>query len=106
MPKHEELTRFCNEYKALQREQKEKFRTALHEFIGVLKAWEANGMSGGYPTFPAHLGVTRMVGHKGIWEFRWSGDGRCTWSYGDPEEGKCSIIWRRIGKHDAVYDDP
>ena len=105
MPTWEALPRFEHEYRALDASKRAPFRVARREFIRALLAWERAGMVG-RPYFPNHLGVKRMQGHRGIWEFAWEGDGRCTWEYGDPESpGRCHITWRRIGSH-AIYDDP
>lgn len=106
MPHWDALPRFYNDWHTLEQPKKGLFLTRLQEFIGVLKRWEAEGMPGSHPPFPAHLGIKSMAGRRNIWEFRWSGDGRATWSYGPPpQDGMCKIIWRRIGTH-QIYNDP
>lgn len=105
MPTYESTLRFVNEYERLDDGKQGEFLARLQEFIAALHAWEDSGMPG-HPSFPMHLGVKRMAGRQGIWEFAWSGDGRCTWNYSKSlRQGKCHVVWRRIGTH-AIYDDP
>ena len=105
MPTFEVQDRFRNEYQQLRRDEREAFRQALKEFVQVLREWERAGARG-IPHFPAKLGVRHMMHRRGILEFAWAPDGRCTWEYGTPRRsGKYHIIWRRIGSH-AIYDDP
>lgn len=105
MPTEEALGRFQNEHKSLDRSKRALFRSARKEFIQAPLLWERSGMQGS-PVFPKHLGVKPVQGQRGIWEFAWAGDGRCTWEYGDFQHPrKCHIIWRRIGSHD-IYGDP
>jgi hypothetical protein len=105
VPTYDRLLRFRNEYEDLEPGKRQAFLAALKEFIAVLQEWEDSGRQR-RPVFPQHLGIKRLHGHEGIWEFAWAGDGRCTWSYGEPIlAGKCHVVWRRVGSH-AIYDDP
>jgi hypothetical protein len=105
MPTHSESSEFINAHGRLSPENKLLFHAALFDFIGVLQQAERDRL-GYFPVFPKRLGVTRMVGRHGIWEFAWSGDGRCTWELCDQErEGLFHIHWRRIGGHE-IYNDP
>src|SRR5947209_3245242 len=105
MPTFDVEARFLRDYRALRPEHRLLFHEARRAFIRVLVEWEQAGRLG-RPQFPASLGVKAMVNHRGIWEFAWAPDGRCTWEYGvPPQAGKAHIVWRRIGTH-AIYDDP
>ncbi len=105
MPTFDAHERFWQEYRHLRPEQQVLFKQALHSFIQALQTWERERHSGS-PRFPAQLGVTPMVNHTNILEFRWAPDGRCTWEYGTRRQGRgFHIIWRRIGTH-SIYDEP
>lgn len=49
------------------------------------------------------LGVKLMEGFDGIYEMRWSYNGRATFEYGkEVRPGLRHIIWRRVGYHDIL----
>ena len=96
---------FKNDYRGFGRNERDLFRRARKSFVAALKLYE-NGGHAWPPLFPATLRIKNVKGHPGIWELSWNGDGRCTWSYGEPQlPGKVHIVWRRIGGHD-IFGDP
>ena len=105
MPTWEAGARFLSEYGHLTPHEQEIFARTRDECVRILRGWELTG-SHGVPHFPNRLGVKPMASERGIFEFAWAPDGRCTWQYGAARRaGMCHVVWRRIGSH-RIYDDP
>lgn len=95
--------RFLTEFLRLSSHERALFLAAV---AAMNAAYAARGARA-RPSWPAHLRVRPMKGHKGIYEMTWSftgPDGRATFSLTDAD-GEPVIAWRRIGSH-AVYRDP
>jgi len=96
MPTYEADRRFLNEFGRLSTEQQEQFRDAVAKLVADLRAG----------VLRKGLRVKRVQGRFGIWEMTWAGDGRATFTYGEPRRpGQPHIVWRRIGSHD-IFEDP
>jgi hypothetical protein len=89
--------RFNRDYAGLSEEQRGRFRDAVRKFVEDLK----DGRPG-----RASLGIRQIKSAPGVFEFHFEGDGRATFSFGEPiDPNEPHIEWRRVGTHD-VYNAP
>ena len=104
MPTYERSDSFRRDYKDLNREERERFKSVVKdEFVPDLEAIE----QGRQATFRGSLRVKPLQGNPGIWEMTWEGkDGRATFDYGPPQiPGLRHVRWRRVGGHD-IFGSP
>jgi len=98
MPTFDRLALFKREYRKLTPEQQARFRVAVMKLVAALKADP--------PGLPGEPLVKALSGRRGVYELRFSPDGRATFTFGPPARGnQPHIIWRRIGDH-SVLSDP
>jgi len=96
--------RFDNDWKALPKEHRKRFRELMGAFNAGCEAYIAD--PGGF-IWPASLRVAPMVSARGIWEMTWSftgPDGRATFEF-TRIDGESGVLWRRIGGH-GVFARP
>ncbi len=98
MPTNERLARFKREYRRLTPEQKARFRVAVGKLVVALSASP--------PALPREPLVKAISGHPGVFELRFSPDGRATLTLEPPQRNDLPhVVWRRIGGH-GVLSDP
>jgi len=93
MPTFERTPRFNKDWAALSRVERDRFSTAVREFVADLTTRR----------FHPGLRVKAVRAHPGVFEMTCAPDGRATWQYGDEATpGEPHVIWRRIGTHDIL----
>lgn len=98
MPTYERLARFKRAYRRLTPEQEARLRTAVGRLVGALSAAP--------PALPGEPLVKAISGHPGVFELRFSPDGRATFTLEPPQRNDLPhVVWRRIGGH-GVLSDP
>ena len=91
--KHQRSLRFKRDYKALPTE----IQAAVQKAFLLFKL---------DPHHPS-LRIKKMEGYKDIWEGHFSLGYVFTFQWSSDEEtGEAIAFFRRIGKHDEVYDNP
>ncbi len=99
MPTYDWENRFLRDWKRLPKDQQELFLTVKDEFVDDLKEMEAGLRS----SFRRGLGIKGVKGTPGVFEMRWAGDGRATFSWGEEVvPGQRHVIWRRCGDHEIL----
>jgi hypothetical protein len=94
VPTYERSDRFDRDYEALTPEQRHRFQRAVRKFVEDLEGGRG---------FRSGLRVKGVQGSPGVFEMTWAGDGRATFSYGEPvRAGEPHIQWRRVGTHDVL----
>ena len=102
MPTYYRTGRFRRDWSRLTETKKEHLRDARNNLVDDLKEMEAGRRS----RFRRSLGVKGVRGAPGVFEMRWAGDGRATFSWGEEKlPGHRHIIWRRCGGHE-IFDRP
>lgn len=92
MPTYDTTPRFDQDWQQLTPAQRKRFLAAVRTLVEDLRAKQ--------PPRPS-LGIERLEGRKGVFEFHWAPDGRATFTYGtSPHPGDVHIIWLRVGTHD------
>ena len=87
--------RFDADYAALSRDERERFKRAVSQFVDDLKA--------GRRPRPG-LRVKRVQRTERIREMTFAPDGRATFEFGDPvRESEPHAIWRRVGTHEVLH---
>lgn len=108
----ETTPRFDADFKALEPEHRNQFRSVLKAFNSACDAYtETYARTGGESApayrWPAGLRVQPMRSAAGVWEMTWSfsgPDGRATFEFIDDDRGLL-VRWRRIGDH-SIYRQP
>lgn len=101
--KFETTARFDGDYRRLGKDEQERFRSALAEFIPAAERRVERPTS----PWPKRLRVKSVEGAPGIWEMTWSFSGpdcRATFEWASIA-GEPGIRWRRIGDH-AIFPQP
>lgn len=97
LPTYFRTERFKRDYADLSPEQQARFREAVRRFVEDLD-------NGRQPR--SSLGIRQIRSAPGVYEFHFEGDGRATFSFGEPvKDREPHIEWRRVGTH-AVYNAP
>jgi hypothetical protein len=92
VPTWERTARFDRDWRALAKDDRERFRRAAGHFVSDLRR----------SRFRAGLRVKRVQGTEDVFEMTWSPDGRATFQYGHGGRAGAHVIWRRIGRHDVL----
>lgn len=102
MPTYDPSELFQRDWDRLTKAEQKFFRVAVDKLIADLRDMEAGRRS----SFRRGLGVKGVQGAPGVFEMRWAGDGRATFSWGEEKlPGHRHIIWRRCGGHE-IFDRP
>lgn len=97
MPTYERLSRFDADWEKLPKDQRDRFRVAVRQFIEDLSANRP---------FRSGLRVKRVQLTPNVFEMTFAPDGPATWHYGEETRpGEPHVVWRRIGTHD-VFRNP
>jgi hypothetical protein len=85
---------FWRGHKALSDRQKALLKAAIEKFNEDLDAGTG---------FRAGLRVKGVRAVEGLFEMTWDGDGRATFSYGEPvQAGLRHVIWHEVGNHSIL----
>ena len=91
MPTFQTLSRFEAGWKNLTREQQARFREIVLEVLTQKQATPDRSRR-------SVVRVREVAGHPGIFELRWSSDGRAMFCFGaERVPGQQHVIWRQIG---------
>jgi hypothetical protein len=97
VPTYEALPKFLRDHKALTNEEAAAFVRAVELFIA--------GLRGG--SFDPRLRVKRVKSTAEVWEMSWAPNGRATFQYGaEVVPGEPHIVWRRVGDHSILDQNP
>ena len=99
MPTYDLSEVFRGDWDRLTKTEQKLLRVAVDKLIADLREMEAGRRS----RFRWGLGVKGVKGTPGVFEMRWAGDGRATFSWGaERRPGQRHIIWRRCGDHEIL----
>ncbi len=101
MPTYDWESRFSRDWARLTGTQQNLLRDARKKLVADIRAMKAGRRS----RFRRSLRVKGVKGAPGVFEMRWAGDGRATFSWGDEiVPGERHVIWRRCGGHEILKD--
>jgi hypothetical protein len=95
VPTFDRLTLLKREYRKLPVEQRRRFRVAVMKLVAALKEEP--------PRLPGEPLVKPLAGPGRVYELRFEGDGRATFTL-VRREGEPHVIWWRIGSHDILRE--
>jgi hypothetical protein len=95
LPTFDRLALFKRDYRKLPPEQGRRFRVAVMKLVAAL--------SEDPPRLPGEPLVKLLVRLGRVYELRFDGDGRATFTL-TRREGQPHVIWRRIGSHDVLRE--
>jgi hypothetical protein len=97
VPTYQPLPRFLRDHKALRDQDAAAFARAVELFIAGLRAG----------SFDRRLRVKRVKSTADVWETSWAPNGRATFQYGaEVVPGEPNVVWRRVGDHSILDQNP